>query len=212
MEQGLRDSEVGEKCHFYPLPELISQAGLRLGVGRWKVSLGPRLHAPASLLDGVCQLCTGAATPQPDSPAGMWHWGLPAHLCPHRRWASWGGEPGPAPQRTEKLRHFLPATKMVPFELGAGGRGGSTDLKGAFVLGADPNKGAWNEGTFCAPPLSSHTRARTAAWVGARAASPGDASPFPQHVLHLEPGSVQSGRGRCPHEPSRPFASTFVGG
>lgn len=36
--------------------------------------------------------------------------------------------------------------------------------------------------------------------------------PFPQHVLHLEPGSVESGRGRCPHEPSRPFASTFVGG
>ncbi|XP_063113278.1 semaphorin-3G isoform X2 [Cavia porcellus] len=33
-----------------------------------------------------------------------------------------------------------------------------------------------------------------------------------EHVLHLEPGSVQSGRGRCPHEPSRPFASTFVGG
>ncbi|KAF6313470.1 semaphorin 3G [Rhinolophus ferrumequinum] len=33
-----------------------------------------------------------------------------------------------------------------------------------------------------------------------------------EHVLRLEPGSVESGRGRCPHEPSRPFASTFVGG
>ncbi|XP_055985328.1 semaphorin-3G [Sorex fumeus] len=33
-----------------------------------------------------------------------------------------------------------------------------------------------------------------------------------EHVLRLEPGSLESGRGRCPHEPSRPFASTFVGG
>ncbi|XP_040850943.1 semaphorin-3G [Ochotona curzoniae] len=33
-----------------------------------------------------------------------------------------------------------------------------------------------------------------------------------EHLLYLEPGGVQSGRGRCPHEPSRPFASTFVGG
>ncbi|KAM4855282.1 semaphorin-3G [Urocitellus parryii] len=33
-----------------------------------------------------------------------------------------------------------------------------------------------------------------------------------EHVLHLEPSSVENGRGRCPHEPSRPFASTFVGG
>ncbi|XP_015091315.1 semaphorin-3G isoform X1 [Vicugna pacos] len=33
-----------------------------------------------------------------------------------------------------------------------------------------------------------------------------------EHVLHLEPRSVESGRGRCPHEPSSPFASTFVGG
>ncbi|XP_006876085.1 PREDICTED: semaphorin-3G [Chrysochloris asiatica] len=33
-----------------------------------------------------------------------------------------------------------------------------------------------------------------------------------EHVLHLEPGTLQGGRGRCPHEPSRPFASTFVGG
>ncbi|XP_036123323.1 semaphorin-3G isoform X2 [Molossus molossus] len=34
----------------------------------------------------------------------------------------------------------------------------------------------------------------------------------PLHVLHLEPHSVEGGRGRCPHEPSRPFASTFVDG
>ncbi|KFO25207.1 semaphorin-3G [Fukomys damarensis] len=33
-----------------------------------------------------------------------------------------------------------------------------------------------------------------------------------EHVLHLEPYTVEGGRGRCPHEPSRPFASTFVGG
>ncbi|XP_006044099.3 semaphorin-3G isoform X3 [Bubalus bubalis] len=33
-----------------------------------------------------------------------------------------------------------------------------------------------------------------------------------EHVLHLEPRSMESGRGRCPHEPSRPFASAFVGG
>ncbi|XP_020028666.2 semaphorin-3G [Castor canadensis] len=33
-----------------------------------------------------------------------------------------------------------------------------------------------------------------------------------EHVLHLELRSVESGRGRCPHEPSHPFASTFVGG
>ncbi|XP_028747122.1 semaphorin-3G isoform X2 [Peromyscus leucopus] len=33
-----------------------------------------------------------------------------------------------------------------------------------------------------------------------------------EHVLRLEPSTVESGRGRCPHEPSRPFASTFVGG
>ncbi|CAH7237791.1 semaphorin-3G [Phodopus roborovskii] len=33
-----------------------------------------------------------------------------------------------------------------------------------------------------------------------------------EHVLHLESSTVENGRGRCPHEPSRPFASTFVGG
>lgn len=33
-----------------------------------------------------------------------------------------------------------------------------------------------------------------------------------EHVLHLDPSSVENGRGRCPHEPSRPFASIFVGG
>ncbi|XP_049571450.1 semaphorin-3G isoform X3 [Orcinus orca] len=42
---------------------------------------------------GVCQLCAGAAAPQPDPPAGVWHWCLPANLRPHCRWASWrGGE------------------------------------------------------------------------------------------------------------------------
>ncbi|XP_003410111.1 semaphorin-3G [Loxodonta africana] len=33
-----------------------------------------------------------------------------------------------------------------------------------------------------------------------------------EHMLHLDPSTVQGGRGRCPHEPSWPFASTFVGG
>lgn len=33
-----------------------------------------------------------------------------------------------------------------------------------------------------------------------------------EHVLHLDPSGIENGRGRCPHEPSRPFASTFVGG
>ncbi|KAM9592760.1 semaphorin-3G [Trichechus inunguis] len=33
-----------------------------------------------------------------------------------------------------------------------------------------------------------------------------------EHVLHMEPSTLQGGRGRSPHEPSRPFASTFVGG
>ncbi|MEJ1276631.1 sema domain immunoglobulin domain (Ig) short basic domain secreted (semaphorin) 3G [Cricetulus griseus] len=32
-----------------------------------------------------------------------------------------------------------------------------------------------------------------------------------EHVLHQESSTVENGRGRCPHEPSRPFASTFVG-
>ncbi|XP_024602044.1 semaphorin-3G isoform X4 [Neophocaena asiaeorientalis asiaeorientalis] len=42
---------------------------------------------------GVCQLCAGAAAPQPDPPAGLWHWCLPANLRSHCRWASWrGGE------------------------------------------------------------------------------------------------------------------------
>uniref|UniRef100_K7FWG3 Semaphorin 3G n=1 Tax=Pelodiscus sinensis TaxID=13735 RepID=K7FWG3_PELSI len=33
-----------------------------------------------------------------------------------------------------------------------------------------------------------------------------------EHVFSLDPMSVQSGRGKCPHEPSRAFASTFTGG
>uniref|UniRef100_A0A663MF59 Semaphorin 3G n=1 Tax=Athene cunicularia TaxID=194338 RepID=A0A663MF59_ATHCN len=31
-------------------------------------------------------------------------------------------------------------------------------------------------------------------------------------VGHLDPTSVETGRGRCPHEPSRAFASTIIGG
>lgn len=34
----------------------------------------------------------------------------------------------------------------------------------------------------------------------------------PQHTFSLDPASVESGRGRCPHEPSRAFASTVIGG
>lgn len=34
----------------------------------------------------------------------------------------------------------------------------------------------------------------------------------PQHTFSLDPASVESGRGRCPHEPSRAFASTIIGG
>ncbi|KAJ1109534.1 hypothetical protein NDU88_006894 [Pleurodeles waltl] len=33
-----------------------------------------------------------------------------------------------------------------------------------------------------------------------------------QHVFTLDPGNVESGRGKCPHDPNRPFASTFIGG
>ncbi|NXX51741.1 SEM3G protein, partial [Tricholaema leucomelas] len=32
------------------------------------------------------------------------------------------------------------------------------------------------------------------------------------HVFSLDPASVETGRGRCPHEPSRAFASTIIGG
>lgn len=34
----------------------------------------------------------------------------------------------------------------------------------------------------------------------------------PQHTFSLDPASVETGRGRCPHEPSRAFASTVIGG
>ncbi|XP_007425961.1 semaphorin-3G-like, partial [Python bivittatus] len=30
-----------------------------------------------------------------------------------------------------------------------------------------------------------------------------------EHVFSLDPTSIESGRGRCPHEPNRVFASTF---
>lgn len=36
--------------------------------------------------------------------------------------------------------------------------------------------------------------------------------PLAQHTFSLDPTSVETGRGRCPHEPSRAFASTVIGG
>ncbi|KAK1158647.1 hypothetical protein AOXY_G23661 [Acipenser oxyrinchus oxyrinchus] len=33
-----------------------------------------------------------------------------------------------------------------------------------------------------------------------------------EHVFRMDPASVENGRGRCPHDPSKPFASTFIGG
>ncbi|NXA05158.1 SEM3G protein, partial [Sapayoa aenigma] len=33
-----------------------------------------------------------------------------------------------------------------------------------------------------------------------------------EHTFSLDPASVETGRGRCPHEPSRAFASTIIGG
>uniref|UniRef100_A0A8D0FXC9 Semaphorin 3G n=1 Tax=Sphenodon punctatus TaxID=8508 RepID=A0A8D0FXC9_SPHPU len=33
-----------------------------------------------------------------------------------------------------------------------------------------------------------------------------------EHVFSLDSVSVESGRGKCPHEPNRSFASTFIGG
>ncbi|CAM9356707.1 unnamed protein product [Bubo scandiacus] len=33
-----------------------------------------------------------------------------------------------------------------------------------------------------------------------------------EHAFSLDPTSVETGRGRCPHEPSRAFASTVIGG
>ncbi|KAM6344702.1 semaphorin-3G [Alca torda] len=33
-----------------------------------------------------------------------------------------------------------------------------------------------------------------------------------EHTFSLDPASVETGRGRCPHEPSRAFASTVIGG
>ncbi|NXU12539.1 SEM3G protein, partial [Pardalotus punctatus] len=49
-------------------------------------------------------------------------------------------------------------------------------------------------------------------YVGHRG-EPGAHLPVPpQHTFSLEPTSVESGRGRCPHEPSRAFASTVIGG
>ncbi|NXJ01763.1 SEM3G protein, partial [Psophia crepitans] len=36
--------------------------------------------------------------------------------------------------------------------------------------------------------------------------------PLTQHAFSLDPHRVDTGRGRCPHEPSRAFASTVIGG
>lgn len=36
--------------------------------------------------------------------------------------------------------------------------------------------------------------------------------PRPQHAFSLDPATVESGRGRCPHEPDGAFASTVIGG
>ncbi|XP_065605515.1 semaphorin-3G [Cyrtonyx montezumae] len=33
-----------------------------------------------------------------------------------------------------------------------------------------------------------------------------------QHAFSLDPANMESGRGRCPHEPDRAFASTIIGG
>uniref|UniRef100_A0A8C3UNT6 Semaphorin 3G n=1 Tax=Catharus ustulatus TaxID=91951 RepID=A0A8C3UNT6_CATUS len=33
-----------------------------------------------------------------------------------------------------------------------------------------------------------------------------------EHTFSLDPASMETGRGRCPHEPSRAFASTVIGG
>uniref|UniRef100_A0A669R1J5 Semaphorin 3G n=1 Tax=Phasianus colchicus TaxID=9054 RepID=A0A669R1J5_PHACC len=33
-----------------------------------------------------------------------------------------------------------------------------------------------------------------------------------EHAFSLDPNSMESGRGRCPHEPDRAFASTIIGG
>lgn len=50
----------------------------------------------------------------------------------------------------------------------------------------------------------------TPACLGTAQGSPA-CSP-PQHTFSLDPASVETGRGRCPHEPSRAFASTVIGG
>ncbi|XP_048873047.1 sema domain, immunoglobulin domain (Ig), short basic domain, secreted, (semaphorin) 3bl [Brienomyrus brachyistius] len=33
-----------------------------------------------------------------------------------------------------------------------------------------------------------------------------------EHVFSMDPSNVENGRGKCPHDPSHPFASTFIGG
>ncbi|XP_029455360.1 semaphorin-3G isoform X1 [Rhinatrema bivittatum] len=33
-----------------------------------------------------------------------------------------------------------------------------------------------------------------------------------EHVFSMDPGNMENGRGKCPHDPNKPFASTFIGG
>ncbi|PNJ32513.1 SEMA3G isoform 3, partial [Pongo abelii] len=47
----------------------------------------PRLRL--SYQDRVRQLRAGAAASQPDPPASLWHWGLPAHLRAHHSGPPW---------------------------------------------------------------------------------------------------------------------------
>lgn len=59
-------------------------------------------------------------------------------------------------------------------------------------------------------PVPSH---RCEPQVGPPGVSPSQPRcPQPQHAFSLDPTSVESGRGRCPHEPDGAFASTVIGG
>lgn len=87
-------------------PRADHQAGLSLGAQR----NGEQPSSPAPLpLGGVCQFRAGTATAQPDPPAGLWHRGLPAHLCPRGGWASWGGKARAGPTRDWEAVTFLQA-------------------------------------------------------------------------------------------------------
>lgn len=120
------------------------------------------------------------------------------------RWAA------AAPQRAGKLWHFLLLSEFYPLSLGRGR--GVRAWKAPLCQGAAPTGKVLNEGAFhpphCLAARNGHCPGRGLALLSQVTRLP----PSPQHVLHLEPRSMESGRGRCPHEPSRPFASTFVGG